>query len=142
LVLLALLLCGCGVATMVAPTAEPAVRQIVTGDGALHRLEERPPTGSPGIDEAAARLQAAPYVPGAPHATNVRARFVAATLTTDRPAQSFQARPVWLVTYVGVPFAPEGCACHGPPMASTEVALDGRTGNLVLVYGADEGRTT
>lgn len=133
LALLGLLLAGCGLVSATTPVTRP----IVTADGELRQIEERPPAGSPAIDEATARRQAAPYVAGAPQATAVQARFVALTLATDRQAWNFQARPVWLVTYAGVPFMPEGCACHTPPTANTVVALDGHTGELVLVYGSD-----
>ena len=134
--LLMLLTSGCG-----RPVGEqpPVVWQIVTGDGEVRRLEERPATATPAIDEAAARARAVEHVPAAARSAPVQARFVTLTMASDREIWNFQARPAWLITYSGVTFIPEACACQGRAQpANTVVALDGRTGDLVLVYGAEE----
>lgn len=107
-------------------------RAIVTADGQRLQAVEAPAASRPAIGEALARSQAAQAVPGAARVATVRARFVSLTLETE-PA----ARQVWLITYAGVPFVPEGCACHGDnATANTVVAVDGQTGAVVLLFGA------
>jgi hypothetical protein len=44
------------------------------------------------------------------------------------------------VAYPTLPFITENCACQGrPQLATTVVALDATTGELVLVYGLEAG---
>lgn len=134
LVLALALLSGCGVVANQQPTETR--RAIVTADGQRLQAVEAPATGQPAVAEATARAQAIEAAPGAGQASAIRARFVSLTLETE-PA----ARQVWLVTYAGVPFVPEGCACHGDnATANTVVAVDGQTGAVVLLFGSgDEG---
>jgi hypothetical protein len=114
------------------------VRQIVTGDGVARRLEERPATARPAIDEATALTRATEHVPASTDRARAQPRVAAISLTSDLPNMNFQARPVWLVTYPSTPFITENCACQGrPDLAATVVALDAATGDLVIVYGVD-----
>lgn len=136
LLLALVVLSGCGAS----PDRQTAAAQraIVTADGQRLQAGEAPAAARPAIDEAAARALAVAAVPGAAQASAVRARFVALTLEIE-PA----ARQVWLVTYAGVPFVPEGCACHGDnATANTVVAVDGQTGAVVLLFGAVDERAS
>jgi hypothetical protein len=136
MVCLALALGGCGAGA--APPTGPTAWQVLTADGEERRLEAGPAPGAPGLAETEARARAARYVPGAPGATAAEARYVAVTLTGEQSTVLLSSRPVWLVTYVGVPFVTERCACHGSPeRANTLVALDGASGELVLLSGSD-----
>lgn len=135
--LVLVLLAGCGLTAT--DRAAPVARQIVTTDGEVRQVEERPVAGTPGIDEATARARSVEHVPGAARASAVEARFVALTMATDREVWTFQSRPVWLIIYAGVPFVAENCACRGgQELADTVVVLDGRDGEFVLVYGVGE----
>src|SRR5262245_34433591 len=136
LLCLALALVGCRAAST--SLAGPSAWPVLTADGEERRLEAAPAPGAPALDEAEARSRAARYVPGAPSATSAEARYVALTLTGEQSTVLVNGRPVWLVTYVGVPFVTERCACHGSPeRANTLVALDGASGELVLLSGSD-----
>lgn len=123
-----------------APSA-PVALQVLTADGEERRLDETPAAGPPALSDAEARQRAARYLPGAPSAPAL-ARYVALTLRTAEGDTLIRARPVWVVTYEGVPFVTERCACHGPPdRPHTAVALDAASGELVLIYGVDRTRT-
>ena len=131
------LLAGCG--PTATERAAPVARQIVTTDGEVRQVEERPVAGAPGIDEATARSRSVEHGPGAARASAVEARFVALTMATDREVWNFQSRSVWLITYLGVPFVAENCAGRGgQELADTVVVLDGRDGEFVLVYGVGD----
>lgn len=121
--------------------AVTAPRPVLLADGTLYEAAERPgPSELPSLVEAEARRRAAGYVVGAPGDSKVVARYVTLTVTSPEGAQPVAARPVWLVTYVGVPFVSQGCACHDlPDRANTVVVLDGSDGALVLLYGVGDG---
>jgi hypothetical protein len=138
LLLAGLLLVGCQTAAPGAPA--PGVLRVLTADGEERRLDEAPAAGAPVLSDAEARQRAARYVPGAT-ADNAPARYVALTLLTAEGDALIRARPVWVVTYEGVPFVTERCVCHGPPdRPNTAVALDAASGELVLIYGLDRAR--
>jgi hypothetical protein len=117
----------------------PATWQILMADGEERRLEVRPSPVTPRLDEAEARARAARYVPAAGRATGVQARHGVLSVVADGLAGSLKERPVWLIRFAGVPFVVETCACHGTPeRATTVVALDAGSGDLVLLYGVDD----
>ncbi len=123
---------GCG--RVPAGQASAAHRSLVAADGQRLDAVEKPLSERPAISEATARIQAAQVIADAQAATAIQARFVALTLETDQTT-----RRVWLVTYSGVAFAPNGCTCHvSGETPNTIVAVDGQTGAVVLLFGADD----
>ena len=123
---------GCG--RVPAGQAVAAHRSLVAVDGQRLDAVEKPLAERPAISEATARTQAAQAVADVQAATAIQARFVALTLETEQTT-----RRVWLVTYSGVAFAPSGCTCHvNGETPNTIVAVDGQTGAVVLLFGADD----
>ena len=96
------------------------------------------------VSQGRALILAAKYVPDATQATLTTARFGALTLRypSGKVAYGVQNRPVWLVIYNGIAYAPSSSADSGCSCAqffqrpSTVVALDARNGALVVVYGS------
>jgi hypothetical protein len=95
------------------------------------------------LDHDQAVRAAQQFVPDHDQATAVDARLVALTMRDQHGAIAWnmQARPVWLVLFDGVAYQPAsgpdaGCACsqYGD-RPNTAVALDPRSGALVLTYG-------
>lgn len=104
---------------------------------------EWPLAGVPALAEARALTIAEHYVATRQQASGITTRYVALTLQADDGtiAWGIDKRPVWLVQFVGARYAPvaypeSDCACDGlfqPP--NTDVAVDARTGSLVIDYG-------
>jgi hypothetical protein len=132
LALLVAALGGCG--RVPSGQASAAHRSLVAADGQRLDAVEKPLSERPAISEAAARTQAAQVVTDVQAATAIQSRFVALTLETEKTT-----RNVWLVTYSGVAFTPNGCTCHvSGETPNTIVAVDGQTGAVVLLFGADD----
>lgn len=135
-VVAALILGGCGPTP--APSAAPPPAQIrrafTAADGQRLDAIEQPLAARPAITAEAARAQADRAVANAAGATAVAARYVALTLENERATHN-----VWLVTYSGAEFVPSGCTCHvDGAVPNTVVAVDGQTGAVTLIFGADD----
>lgn len=111
---------------------------LIAADGQRLEALETAIAERPVITEGTARARAAQAIIGAEEATDIQSRFVSLTLATDHVV-----RRVWLVTYLGVPFEPDGCTCHdNHATANTIVAIDGQTGEVVLIFGDGDGWNT
>ncbi len=122
-----------------------ALSQDIVIDQQLLVAQTSPAGGAPILTADQATTRARAYAPAADTATEVTARYVLLTLRDNagKVVWGVRARPVWLVTFHGVVFAPtaaahSGCSCvQFFQRPSTAVALDATTGALVVAYGLD-----
>lgn len=119
-----------------------AVQRVIVGEDQLS-AQVADLRGTPEVPPAQAVTIAERYAPAWQQASSVTTRYVTLTLRSSdgKVAWGVQGRTVWLVSFKGARYAPEGypeskCACDRqfqPP--NTAVAVDARTGALVIDYG-------
>jgi hypothetical protein len=129
-------------AVTVASGMPDASRQSAVVEQRLVVMEVTEAAGSPSIAETQATALATSYLATSSQATSIHARYVRLTLRGDNGgvAWGIQARPVWLVTFEGIPYpsatGSSDCSCSAYYWRpSTAVALDAGTGARVMSLG-------
>lgn len=135
------LLLACGPGSAVAP---PKAQEISLGQDVVTAqftaLNDRSALGK---DRAITLAEH--FVPAWRSAKSVNAVLVRMTAHASPGGGSLglDAKPVWLVTFAGAPYrltggTDAGCACGAQfNRSNTGVALDSRTGALVVIFGSD-----
>jgi hypothetical protein len=91
------------------------------------------------VDQNAALARGQESLMAAATATGTAARYGQFSLRRANDSPFLEPRPVWLVTYEGVPFqAQEGCSCAKLSTSSTTLVIDGADGRLLTLFGSSE----
>ena len=132
-----LLLTACLPGAPPTPVTEEATLLALAKDARVVELRTAPSSAA-GIGAAQAVRRATESLGDRAKArTDPQARLVRLSVRRDDDGQMVvDGRPVWLVTFPGVVFETEACACTGlPTNPSTAVAVDAGDGAIVAAFG-------